>query len=213
MVLTFHIRLRMSRGMMRGRVAAKKRTRAELVRAGMELFAEQGLDGPSLDAICQRAGYTRGAFYVHFSDREDFQVAVMREVGGPLLDALLAAADQPDTPSLQLAAQRFVQALADGSYPLGPVGGIRPHQLLQACARSERVRGLYVALVEEAIRRLARIVAADQRRGTLRDDIHAEQSAQLLLAVVIGSQTMLELGVDIQAPALALLCNQLLAAG
>ena len=199
--------------MTRGRVAAKKRTRTELVRAGMELFAEQGLDGPSLDAICERAGYTRGAFYVHFSDREDFQVAVMREVGGPLLDALLAAADQPDPMSLQLATQRFVQALADGSYPLGPVGGIRPHQLLQACARSERVRGLYVALVEEAIRRLARIIAADQRRGTLRSEMSAEQSAQLLLAVVIGSQTMLELGVDIQAPAIARLCHQLLAAG
>ena len=184
--------------MPRGRIAAKERTRRE------------GLDGPSLDAICQRAGYTRGAFYVHFKDREDFQVEVMRTVGGPLLDALLAAADEPDAMTLQLAAQRFVTALADGSYPLGPTGGIRPHQLLEACARSERVRTLYVELVQEAIARLTRIVAADQQRGAVRPDVPAQNSAQLLLAIVIGVQTMMELGVNLAAADIALLCNRLL---
>src|SRR5262245_37416602 len=44
----------------------KQETREALLRAGMEMFAEQGLDAPSLDALCARAGFTRGAFYVHF---------------------------------------------------------------------------------------------------------------------------------------------------
>ncbi len=196
--------------MCRGRAAAKARTRSELIRAGLELFAEQGLDGPSLDAICERAGYTRGAFYVHFRDREDFHVAVMREVGEPLLDALLAAADDLGEVTLQVAAQRFVVALTEGRSRLGPAGGIRPHQLLQACARSEQVRGLYVALVEEAVTRLARIVHGDQRRGTLRGDVGYRQTAQLLLAVVMGAQTMLELGVDVEASQLAVICHRLL---
>ncbi len=47
----------------------KQRTRDALIQAGLELFTEQGLDVPSLDAICDRAGFTRGAFYVHFADR------------------------------------------------------------------------------------------------------------------------------------------------
>lgn len=44
-------------------------TRAALVGAAPELFAKEGLDA-SLDAICERAGFSRGAFYVHFSDRD-----------------------------------------------------------------------------------------------------------------------------------------------
>ena len=61
--------------------APQVESRAALVQAAFELFAEQGLDVPSLDAICDRAGYTRGAFYVHFKTREDTIVAVMDQVG------------------------------------------------------------------------------------------------------------------------------------
>src|SRR5262252_1452795 len=57
------------------RVASMQRTREALIQAGIELFAEKGLDAPSLDEICDRAGYTRGAFYVHFADRDEFVVA------------------------------------------------------------------------------------------------------------------------------------------
>ena len=52
----------------------------------MALFAKHGLDGPSLDDICAHAGFTRGAFYVHFEDRDDFLVAVMDRVGRQIVD-------------------------------------------------------------------------------------------------------------------------------
>src|SRR4051812_40727719 len=65
----------------RTREETKQRTREALVEAGIALFAEQGLDGPSLDAICERAGFTRGAFYVHFRDRDELLQAVMERVG------------------------------------------------------------------------------------------------------------------------------------
>ncbi|MEZ4439687.1 MAG: TetR/AcrR family transcriptional regulator [Polyangiaceae bacterium] len=191
------------------RAEAKERTRNDLIDAGLALFAEQGLDGPSLDAICERAGYTRGAFYVHFRDREDFLVAAMRRVGAPVLDALLAAPE--GELSLETAAARFLAAFADGSYPLGPAGGIRPHQLLDACARSARVGELYVELVQEAIARVAAIVKADQARGALRGDVEPEPTAQLLLAIVIGVQSMLDLGLPLEPLTLAALCRNLLA--
>src|SRR5262250_414344 len=61
----------------RSRAETKEATRQALLVAGLAELVEHGLDVPSLDAICARAGYTRGAFYVHFKDREDFFVAVM----------------------------------------------------------------------------------------------------------------------------------------
>lgn len=186
------------------RQAAKERTRRALIEAGIELFSEQGLDGPSLDAICERAGFTRGAFYVHFRDRDDFMVAVMETAGPPILDELISAGSAE---ALPVVFARFLAAFADGRYPMAPRGGIRPHQLIDACVRSPRVRERYVALVVEAIRRVREGVAQGQRVGTLRDDVDAEAVATLLLAAIIGGQTMSELQVpyDLSATAVAVL--------
>jgi AcrR family transcriptional regulator len=172
--------------------------------AGAELFAEEGLDTPSLDAICARAGYTRGAFYVHFEDREDFLAQVMEEAGGPILDRLFVAGDDVDLPT---AFAHFAAAFADGTYPLGPGGHVRPHQLLDACARSERVRKRYVALIADAIARITKTVEHGQASGAARSDLDPEATATLLLAAVIGAHTLAELEVpfDFAATARALL--------
>jgi AcrR family transcriptional regulator len=183
------------------RADAKQKTRDRLIMAGIELFASQGLDGPSLDAICERAGYTRGAFYVHFKDRDDFLAAVMEEVGRPLLGVLLS--DQGEELDLERTVKGFVGMVADGTYPLSPTGGVKPHQLLDACARSERVRSLYVKLTEEAIDRVARIARSSQGRQRARRDVHSKPMAQVLVALVIGAQIMLELGVEIDVRDLA----------
>jgi AcrR family transcriptional regulator len=184
---------------MSDRQTAKQRTRRALVNAGVELISAQGIDGPSLDAICEHAGYTRGAFYVHFSDRDDFLVAVMEQVGRPVLDALLAESEGDDLGAL---AQRFAHAFVDGRYPLGPGGAVRPHQLLQACARSERVRAMYVSLVSDAIARMGAAVKRSQHRESVRADVAADEVASLLMAIIIGAQTMVDLGAPLDLAAL-----------
>ncbi len=175
------------------RQIAKQKTRSALIRAGLALFAEQGLDAPSLDAICEHAGYTRGAFYVHFEDRDDFLAAVMETAGGSLLDLLIG---QDEATDLATTVERFMQAFADGTYPLAPAGGIKPHQLLEACARLPRVRELYGGLVTEAMRRTSRVIDASQQTGGVRSDVNSEHVGALLLAAVIGAQTVMELGID-----------------
>src|SRR5688500_7521180 len=79
-----------SRGL---REQAKAETREALTMAALAEFAEHGLDTPSLDAICARAGYTRGAFYVHFKDRDDLIAAVMEHVTSAFIDAMIATGD------------------------------------------------------------------------------------------------------------------------
>jgi AcrR family transcriptional regulator len=175
------------------------KTREALIAAGMALFAEQGLDAPSLDAICERAGFTRGAFYVHFQDRDDLLVAVMDRVGAAYLDAVLPAAVGGGEPvGFEEIVRRFVVSVQTGIYPLlGGPGGVRPHQLVDACVRNPTIRARYVALVHTSIERLALAVGDGQARARVRADVDAEQIATLLLAGIIGGQTMLELGVPI----------------
>src|SRR5690606_13842928 len=69
------------------REAAKAETREALITSAMTAFAADGFDNPSLDAICAAAGYTRGAFYVHFQDRDELINAVGQRILGGLLDS------------------------------------------------------------------------------------------------------------------------------
>lgn len=170
-------------------------TREALLRAGEELFAREGLDGPSLDAICARAGKTRGAFYVHFEDRDAFLAAVMQRVGMPFLDGVLGAGDAPV--SLPEAVSRFVASVQKGAYPLTKGGALRPSQLIDACTRSKPVRDRYAALIQDAISRLSKATKQAQEVGIARGDVEADDVAVLFLAAIVGAQTML---VDLKLP-------------
>lgn len=157
----------------------------------MAAFAEEGLEAPSLDAICERAGYTRGAFYVHFRDRDDLVAAVMERVTTLLLDALIATGESAAF-DLERTIRTFAEAFASGMYP--PTGAAASHQVLQACARSERIRERYVATLLEARDRVSALARAGQAAGTVRGDVEADEIANLLIALVLASQTLGEVG-------------------
>lgn len=183
------------------REGAKRETRRALLEAGVAEFAERGLDVPSLDAICARAGYTRGAFYVHFEDRTEFVVAVMEHVLGAFLDATIASEDQER--GLEQTIRRFVDGLAVGpsllaGSPGAPAGpAFQFHRLLEACARSERLRGRWARLLEEAIARVARAAAEGQRAGAVRADVGGGELGTLLVALALGAVTAEESGVAV----------------
>lgn len=182
----------------RPRAESAQETREALISAGAKLFGERGLDAPSLDDICARAGRTRGAFYVHFADRDAFLEAVMERVGREYLDRLLV----PDG-DLATVAERFLESMTSGSYPLTRSGGVRPHQLIEACVRSKRIRARYLALLSETLARVGSIVAASQLHGRVRFDVNPRAVAAVLLATVVGAQTMMELGAPFDPAAAA----------
>ncbi|MGM7669008.1 TetR/AcrR family transcriptional regulator [Microbacterium sp. A93] len=49
----------------------RENTRARLLDAASQVFAEVGLEGASVEAICERAGFTRGAFYSNFESKDE----------------------------------------------------------------------------------------------------------------------------------------------
>jgi AcrR family transcriptional regulator len=188
----------------RTREESKLATREKLLETGESLLGELGLDAP-LDTICERAGFTRGAFYVHFQDRDDFLRAVMDRVGTRFLDSVLGATG--DDADLATVAARFVRAVASGRYPLMSKRGVKPHQLFAACVRSRAIRERYVALAQESVDRLARTVERGQRDELLRDDVDPAAIATILLAAIVGAQALRELDMpfDLAATSAALL--------
>ncbi|HWK76434.1 TetR/AcrR family transcriptional regulator [Microbacterium sp.] len=49
----------------------RENTRARLLDAAAQVFAEVGLEGASVETICERAGFTRGAFYSNFESKDE----------------------------------------------------------------------------------------------------------------------------------------------
>jgi AcrR family transcriptional regulator len=188
----------------RSRESSKQETREALMKAAAELFKTQGLD-VSLDAVCTHAGYTRGAFYVHFKDRDDLISAVMGRIGDQVLDALLGRAEDSD--DLLTLVQRFLASLVSGDYPLTRKGGLPPHQLLDACARSRDIRDQYVRLTQSGSTRLAQALREGQQKGQVRQDVSADSAAMLLVTTVIGLHTLydLEMPLDMAGGAQTLL--------
>lgn len=60
-------------------VLSRKRaqTQLKLMRAATEIFAERGIIAGSVEQICERAGFTRGAFYSNFDSKEALCVELL----------------------------------------------------------------------------------------------------------------------------------------
>ena len=59
------------------RSARRDATRERVLDAAREVFAERGVFGATVEEICDRAGFTRGAFYSNFSDKDDVLEALI----------------------------------------------------------------------------------------------------------------------------------------
>jgi TetR/AcrR family transcriptional regulator, transcriptional repressor for nem operon len=177
------------------RAETKQLTREALILAGMELFRELGLDGPSLDAICERAGKTRGAFYVHFADRDAFEVAVMERIIGAYLATIVKTADPAG--DLIRTVQQFIDqvvmiASGKASSPIGVLGSDQLRLLLQGLHRSAQVRERFAELLRFAELQLIAVISAAQAGGQVRKDIVPDALAHVLIGQVFGLMAVLE---------------------
>ncbi|WP_161569598.1 TetR/AcrR family transcriptional regulator [Veronia nyctiphanis] len=174
------------------RQAAKAASKEALIKSAMTLIPMRGLD-VSLDELCAHAGYSRGAFYVHFKTREDLQLELMRREGNAWLDALFGSGPLRNEEDLNRLIMRFVTDLKSGTYPITKDSGFRPYQLLDMCCRSERLKEAYLELVQQSVVRLRDIVVMSQQQGYLSKRLDAEQVASLLLLLSVGAHTMYDL--------------------
>lgn len=82
----------------------KRRTRARLLRAALELMAERGLEGVAIHEITEAADVGFGTFYNYFESKEAIYDALVREVVEGFGSALDQIAEHVDDPAEVLAA-------------------------------------------------------------------------------------------------------------
>ena len=91
-------------------------TRKKLLVAAESIFARDGFEAARLEDIAADAGYTRGAFYANFDDKEDIFFALLDEWVGKRIDS-------------------FVQVLRAHQLPSEKLNALQKHYAKLACDR------------------------------------------------------------------------------
>ncbi len=118
------------------RMEYKELTRAALLEAATELFAQRGFAASSIDDVAASARVSKGAVYYHFADKAELFEAVFRERQQQLIVKVTDAAGRHRDPWKQL-------DVALGAYLEGTVADATQRALLQqapAALGAERCR-------------------------------------------------------------------------
>lgn len=168
----------------------REATRQRLLDAAALVFAEVGLDGASVEAICERAGFTRGAFYSNFETKDELflelagtvareRVAIVRERVAALERE--GALELVPTNALEIVEQ-ILDVSADDRLGVLLMSEIRIHAL-----RTPALAAAYLAQDEEMLRNVAQIIADIGDAGALRFRVPAREAARLMLTVWEGA--------------------------
>jgi len=77
------------------RQESKEVTRTRLIEAAERLFIRKGFNDASVEEISEMAGYSRGAFYSNFDDKEQIFLAVVDRRRPKALDAIFQQVSEP----------------------------------------------------------------------------------------------------------------------
>ncbi|MEU0501089.1 TetR/AcrR family transcriptional regulator [Nocardia sp. NPDC005998] len=68
-------------------------TRRRLLTAAYEVFAEEGFGRASVERVCDRAGFTRGAFYSNFTSLDELFLAMWEQRSAAMIAGVRATLD------------------------------------------------------------------------------------------------------------------------
>jgi AcrR family transcriptional regulator len=168
----------------------RQQTRDYLLRAAAKVFAERGFHGASLDEVAATAGFTKGAVYSNFKNKEDLFLALLEahlddEMGQ--LRAILQASEIP--PELRLS--DFVALIRGEHDELGDMRALYQEFCLYALRNPEVRRKLaeFEAMVVDSV---VRIIGEERaRQGVDSEDLEpANHAARIVVALFRGIDMM-----------------------
>ncbi len=175
--------------------ARRAQTRQRLMTAARVVFAEHGVEGASVEVICERAGFTRGAFYSNFADRSDLVLAIIEQgiafqfaAAQSAIATMKSAGDRAPEELVAIA----LSALTGSGAALGTDRHdvITDHALMLHAARDPELRQAYLGFVDVCNEQVAALIrdALDHARITL--TVPLEVAVQLLVATHDHLQTL-----------------------
>jgi AcrR family transcriptional regulator len=160
-------------------------TRERLITAAMHVFAERGVNGASVEEICEAAGCTRGAFYSNFPDKSALVLAIIQHnIATQVVAAERAVA--AIKPAADLSAEDLVSLALTAYEEAGRQPGessLADRELLLHAAREPDLRRPYLEFLEQSERQVAVLIEGALRHIGLQLTIPVEHAIRMLGAV------------------------------
>lgn len=177
--------------------APKRRRRAEtrqrLMDAALGVFARNGYERATVDEIVREAGYSKGAFYVHFEAKEDIFWAMLEERMTHLQDAFREAAN-PDLPVSQNLAMILRTIFSQNRED--PLWSALFMEFTAHASRNKKVRDQLAAMHRSWRDFAAEALERGQEAGLVRKDLDVQFIASVQVAVVEGMMMQVRLAPD-----------------
>ena len=176
----------------------RAQTRGRLLDAAFEVFAATGFGQASIEAVCEAAGFTRGAFYSNFTDLDELFFALYddraRLIAAQLAEALDAVGSPAGLPVSALVARVADVLLLDRTWLL-----VKTEFLLHAARRPAVAEALarHRTVLREAVAGRLRELARHRTPPPLLADPDA--AARAVIAVYDGVTVQLLLDGDTAA--------------
>jgi AcrR family transcriptional regulator len=142
--------------------ARRTQTRERLMTAAIRVFAERGIIGASVEEISEQAGFTRGAFYSNFSDKDELVVALLRhEIETQYTAAEHAIAVMKEAAGSEQSAEGLVAIALAAFEDAGRTGRdwfLTQQELLLYAARVPQVREAYVVFSDECLKQFSGLI-------------------------------------------------------
>ena len=143
--------------------ARRAQTRERLMAGAVGVFAERGITGASVEEICEAAGFTRGAFYSNFRDKDELVLAMVerdaerarqtvREISQTLVDNADLIGNPPGT-VINIALSKLFGDAADE-----PDAVLARHEMDLYAIRRPQLREAYLAYLDQLYASLGDLV-------------------------------------------------------
>ncbi len=161
----------------------RRLTRDHLLDAAAQVLAERGFHGASLDEVAAAAGFTKGAVYSNFKNKEDLFLALLERYWELESEALRDALASDVPPESRLS--DFVALIRDQMQ----TPGNWPALYLEFCVyaiRHPAARARLVQLNDAIVDSVAEILEAERVRWGIETDEPAKQVAMIIDALFRG---------------------------
>jgi AcrR family transcriptional regulator len=154
-------------------------TRLHLVRSAAELFDRNGFAGATLEDVSRSAGVTKGAFYFHFSSKDELGGAIQAEACALLRSAVYRLVGK---------ASPALQAVIDLTHELG--GWLANEPLVRASFRTAREcghrGGPFLDFHNDCLSSVETMLITAEQNGELGKGVDVQHAATLVLSLCTG---------------------------
>src|SRR5580698_1926404 len=163
----------------------RQQTREYLLQAAARVFAERGFHSATLDEVAAAAGFTKGAVYSNFKNKEDLFLALIEAAYARELAALKETLEGSDIPA-QARLEDFVGLIRDEVEQVPDNWGSLYLEFTLYAMRNPSARDRLVQLEEKDIRAVAAIIVSQTEGVGPEIDEQALRSARLVTALFRG---------------------------